>query len=112
MKLRKIRTLVVISALIAGNVVGNKAYSMASKKDVIKDVNYHMIRPFWNKIHEVSPTLSVDGTTLYPSVYIEANSYSGKISGTMYLEKYSSGNWVSVTSWNLSGTINKVNYIK
>lgn len=50
--------------------------------------------------------ISVKGTTLYPEVYINAKSSSGLISGTMYLEKYTSGKWTSVTSWNFNGTGN------
>jgi len=50
--------------------------------------------------------ISASGTTLYPEVYINAKSSSSSISGIMYLEKYTSGKWTSVTSWNFSGTGN------
>jgi len=55
-------------------------------------------------ILEMTPNISANGTTLYPSVYIEAMKTSGEISGTIHLEKYSSGKWVSVNSCGISGT--------
>ena len=58
----------------------------------------------WDNISDISPRISSSGTTLYPEVYIGAKSSTASISGTMYLEKYSSGRWTNVTSWSFKGT--------
>ena len=58
----------------------------------------------WVNINKITPSIDADGTTLYPEVYIKAESTSAKIKGTMYLEKYASGKWTKVTSWRISGT--------
>ncbi len=63
-----------------------------------------VITPFWVDIAEISPMLDSEGTTLYPEVYVQTETSSSKIKGTMYLEKYSSGKWSSVKSWSISGT--------
>jgi len=62
------------------------------------------ITPFWVDVNEVIADISSSGKTLYPEVYIKAKSTSAKITGTLYLEKYSSGKWKKVTSWSISGT--------
>ena len=51
----------------------------------------------WVNINEITPSIDADGTTLYPEVYIKAESTSAKIKGTMYLEKYASEKWTKVT---------------
>ena len=79
---------------------------MESQEQVLARVDYQEITPFWNSIADISPSISAEGTTLYPEVYIKAKSSSGSISGTMYLERYDLGRWISVTSWNFKGAGN------
>lgn len=107
MKLKKtgVASVAIALALICGNSALNDAYAMESGKDrVLPMVNDYEITPFWNEISSISPYISASGTTLYPEVSISAKRSDGSISGTMYLEKYTSGKWTSVTSWNFSGT--------
>lgn len=109
MKLKKTRVaLVAIAiALICGNSGLNDAYAMDSGRDWLSPmVNDYEITPFWDEISRISPYISANGTTLYPEVSISAKKSNALISGTMYLEKYTSGNWTSVTSWKVSGTGN------
>jgi len=65
-----------------------------------------VVTPLWDEISNILIDISASGTTLYPEVYINAKSSSSSISGTMYLEKYTSRKWASVKSWNFSGTGN------
>ena len=108
MKSRKIRRVVSVTlsvALIAGNSGLNADYAMEPKGEQIVTIgNYNEVTPFWSEIYNITPSLSAKGTTLYPEVYVDAIKSSGSISGTMYLEKNSSGSWTNVTSWSFSGT--------
>ncbi len=63
-----------------------------------------MIQPYWSEALNVNATLSVSGNTLKSEAQITAITSSNKITGTMYLQKYSNGRWVNVTSWKISGT--------
>lgn len=106
MKLKKLGTTAIAVILVLGSGIANTTYAIEAQKQTLTSINYQTIIPFWTNISDITPYISVDGTTLYPEVYIEAKSSSGSIRGTMYLEKYSSGSWTSVTSWNFSGTGN------
>ena len=106
MKLKKIGTIAIAIILVLGSGVANTAYAIEPQEQTLTRVSSRVITPLWANISDISPYISVDGTTLYPEVYIEAKSSSGSIRGTMYLEKYSSGSWTSVTSWSFSGTGN------
>lgn len=63
-----------------------------------------IISPQWSSIANVSSYISYSGKTVYPEVIIETTNTTTKIAGTIYLEKYSSGKWVPVSQWNISGT--------
>ncbi|CAK7061849.1 hypothetical protein CIW83_20590 [Tissierella sp. P1] len=104
MKLEKLGLTVIALSLAIGGGMPNMSYAMESKKQALIDVNYHIITPFWNSISDISPDISAEGTTVYSEVYVKAKSSSGSISGTMYLEKYTSSRWTTVTSWSLKGT--------
>mgnify|MGYP000862953189 CR=1 FL=1 len=109
MKLKKTRvaSIAIAIALVCGNSGLNDAYAMESGKErALPMVNNYEITPFWNEISRISPYISASGNTLYPEVSISAKNSAGSISGTMYLEKYTSGRWTNVTSWSLSGTGN------
>lgn len=60
--------------------------------------------PRWTNVSSLASNISVKGLVLSPEVRVYAKSNTAKITGTMYLEKYSSGTWSSVTSWSISGT--------
>ena len=92
--------------MLVGGGVTNATYAVEQQDQTLTRVNYQIITPLWNSISDISPYISVEGNTLYPEVYIKAKSSSGLISGTMYLEKYSSGRWTSTASWSFTGTSN------
>lgn len=104
MKLKKICIGVIVGLLLVGNGAINAANAMEVQKQTLPFAENQQVTPLWNDISDIFVYLSAEGSNLYPETYIEAKETSGKIAGTMYLEKYSSGKWVSVTSWNISGT--------
>lgn len=106
MKLKNIGVTVIATVLLVGGGATNTSYAMEQQNQILASEDYQTIAPLWDSISDISPYISAEGTTLYPEVYIEAKSTAGLISGTMYLEKYSSGRWTSVTSWSLKGTSN------
>ncbi len=106
MKLKKIVATAIALALVVGGSTTNVAFATEPKNQILISNNNHIIVPLWDSISDISPYISVDGNTLYPEVYIEAKGTTGSISGTMHLEKYSSGKWTSVTSWSFKGTSN------
>jgi hypothetical protein len=106
MKLKRIGATALAIVLLGGGGTTNATYAMELKGQSLIKVDYQAITPLWESISGISPSISAEGTTLYPEVFIEAKKSSGSISGTMYLEKYSSGRWISVTSWSLKGTGN------
>jgi len=106
MKLKKMWATAIVVTLLVGWGVTNSTYSMELQEQTLTSSGYQLITPLWDSISGISPYISVQGTTVYSEVYIEAKRSSGSISGTMYLEKYSSGRWTSVTSWDFKGTGN------
>lgn len=107
MKLKKTQVTSIILALAIGSSSMNIVYAMEPKEQVLTSItNYYVITPLWDEISSISPYISASGSTLYPEVYVDAKDSSGSISGTMYLEKYTSGRWTNMTSWSLSGTGN------
>lgn len=103
MKFKKYGIVVVLIMSIMMGSVTNSAYGMEEK--VKTPLSYdNLITPLWTNINRISPYLSVDGTMVYPEVYVEAKTTKGVISGRMYLEKDISGTWTRVASWQLSGT--------
>ncbi|WP_326906534.1 hypothetical protein [Sedimentibacter sp. MB31-C6] len=104
MKLKKIGAIALVSALVLGSAGVNNVYGMEQQKYISKNTNNQIITPFWVEIITILPDISASGNTLYPEVYVKAKSTSSSITGIMYLEKYSSGSWVNVTSWSLKGT--------
>ena len=98
MKLKKIKA-VTFFVLVVCYIFINSAYAMELQET---EADYQILR--WDSISDITISISADGRTLYPEVYVEAKSTNGLITGTMYLEKYSSGEWVSITSWDFEGT--------
>ena len=106
LKKTKVASIVIMIVLIAGNGGVSTAYAAEQQEQVTSNISYQVVTPLWNEISNILIDISAEGTTLYPEVYINAKSSSGSISGTMYLEKYTSRKWASVKSWSLSGTGN------
>ncbi|MEG2511817.1 MAG: hypothetical protein RSA52_01010 [Acetivibrio sp.] len=104
MKLKKLGVMVMVFSLVVGGSIHNKIYAMEQKEQTFMNNNYSTISPYWANISDISVDISANKTTLYPETYIQAKSSTGTISGTMYLEKYVSGSWTSVTLWGVSGT--------
>ncbi len=104
MRVKRIAALLLIFALIFGSVGINDTYGMEQQKYLSGNTNNQIITPFWVEIITILPDISASGNTVYPEVYVKAKATSSSIVGTMYLEKYSSGSWVNVTSWSLKGT--------
>lgn len=86
MKLKKIGVTGIAIALLVGGGATNDTYAMDQQEKIVTNVDYQVITPLWDNISGISPHISVEGTTLYPEVYVSAKSSSGTISGTMYLE--------------------------
>lgn len=55
-------------------------------------------------IEKIIPSISTSNATLYPEVYVKAKNSSAQITDRMYLQKYTGGQWVSLSTWNFSGT--------
>lgn len=106
MKLKKLGGIAIIVTLLVGWGVTNSTYAMELQEQTLIRLGCQEITPLWDNISGISPYISAVGTTLYPEIYIEAKMSSASISGTMYLEKYSSGRWTSVTSWSFKGAGN------
>lgn len=104
MKLKKIGAILLTSMLVLGSIGIDNVYAIEQQKNISVYTNNHIVTPFWSQIDTISPYISASGNAIYPEVYIEAKSPSSSIKGTMYLERYSSGSWVNVTSWSLKGT--------
>ncbi|WP_313758353.1 cell agglutination protein Mam3 [Tissierella sp.] len=104
MKLKRIGVTTLAIALLVGGGATNATYAMELREQTLENTDYQVITPMWDNISGISPSISAEGTTLYPEVYIKAKSSSGSISGTMYLERYDLGRWISVTSWSFKGT--------
>ena len=104
-KISIILLVTVITLLVGGRSVTG-TYAMKGENEIVKRTNHQIISPLWNNIDYNSATISVKGTTLYSQVSVVAKNYSASITGTMYLERYSFGSWITVASWGLRGTGN------
>ena len=104
MSLKRIGVTVMTIVFMVGSGITNIGHASELEAYTWASVEGQIITPYWTNINEVSPYISATGTTLYPEVYIGAKSSSSSITGTMYLEKYSSGRWTNVTSWNIKGS--------
>lgn len=102
---KKILTLSAIALLVIG-IVTKAIYAEERTEQLLADGIHQVIAPMWSSISIISPDISSNDRILYPEVYVEAKSFSGLISGKMYLERYDTGRWLSVTSWNFNGTGN------
>lgn len=100
---KKILTLSAIALLVSG-IVTKAIYAEERTEQPLTDGNHQVVAPMWSNISIISPDISSNGGILYPEVYVEAKSFSGLISGKMYLERYDTGRWLGVTSWNINGT--------
>ena len=103
MKMKKTAVKIAASLMIAGSMVITTPALEPTHEQLPSYENTDIVAR-WVNINEISPSIDADGTTLYPEVYIKAESTSAKIKGTMYLEKYAAGKWTRVTSWRISGT--------
>jgi len=75
-----------------------------SNNITINGANYVGIVPFWANTASASAGIAINQKTINASAVIIAQSTSASIKGTLYLEKYSGGKWVTVTSWSYTGT--------
>lgn len=98
-KKSRLKQLVVVLAVIL--CLSGNAYAMDISKLSIENNN---ISPRWSEISDISIYVSAEGRTVYPEIHVKSKKSSGRITGTMYLEKYSNGRWVKVTSWDFKGT--------
>lgn len=103
MKMKKTAAKIAAFLMIAGS-MATTALALEPRGEQLSNTSNAAIVLRWVNINEITPSIDADGTTLYPEVYIKAESTSAKIKGTMYLEKYASGKWTRVTSWRISGT--------
>lgn len=95
---------VMVFIMVVG--IRKSAYGMEMKVETPMSNGYELITPLWVSTHEVSPNILAKGTTVYSEAYVRAKRTSGVISGRMYIEKFTSGTWIRVASWQLSGTGN------
>lgn len=103
MKLKKAAVKLAVLMMVAGSTATN-AFAVQPQVCLTENITYGIVTPYWSNISDISPNIYFEGKTLYSEVYVAAQSTSAKITGTMYLEKYSSGKWTKVTSWIISGT--------
>ena len=65
------------------------------------------IMPLWNNINGYQTSISIEGSTIYPTAYVDAKAISS-ISITMTLQRQFTGTgsstWNDVQSWTTSGT--------
>ena len=65
------------------------------------------IMPLWNNISVYQTSISIEGSTLYPTAFVSAKT-NASISITMTLQKQPTGtgfnSWSDVQSWTTSGT--------
>jgi hypothetical protein len=104
MNLRKKILTVSAIALLSSGIVTEAIYAEERTEQSLVNGGHQVIAPMWSNISFISPDISSNGKILYPEVYIEAKSFSGSISGKMYLERYDTGRWLGVTSWSINGT--------
>ena len=101
MKIKKIvATFTLASALVL------PMQGLALTMDVPNIQSSGIVTPFWANVSDITAKISKSGKTLYSKANINAKSSSAKITGTIYLEKYSGSSWTNVTSWSISGTGN------
>jgi hypothetical protein len=61
------------------------------------------ITPFSRDIKSAKATLTIQGTVAECNSFIYANATNSRIEFTMYLRKESSGRWIDVKKWTISG---------
>ncbi|MFV0496860.1 MAG: hypothetical protein ACK5L0_01645 [Candidatus Fimivivens sp.] len=105
MQVKKIGTKIAVLLILIG-AMSTQVFAFEKTPQQAQDSLWDngIVTPYWTNITDIFPAISSSGQTLYPEAYIEAKSSSAKITGTMYLEKYSSGRWTRVASWSISGT--------
>lgn len=104
MKFKKTGVVLMACCLVVGGGIYNTAYAMEQKEQILVSSSYSNISSYWTNISDITVDISSSKTKLYPEAYIKAKSSTGKITGTMYLEKYASGSWTRVTSWSINRT--------
>ena len=63
----------------------------------------NLISPLWDKSFNSSVYATSSGNNIILEANISSRNISSSINGSLYLEKYTNGRWVTETSWVLSG---------
>jgi len=102
-----IKKIGLVILLVLTIMIGNHSNSMAYS---CSEYRQSSILPAWTSTTDITAYLTSSANNLSPEINVTAKNPSYRISGTMYLERYSSGRWVSVSSWSFSGTGSIVQY--
>ena len=94
----------IMSLIIVMGALTCPVYAAEQSCKLLPGSSIIVVMPRWTNISDIIPAISASGRTVYPETYVKAQSSTVKITGTMYLEKYSYGKWTRVTSWSISGT--------
>ncbi len=97
MKLKRIIVSLLLMVLVFGNIGVSYATSLPNRE----------IGLLWEDAGNIYTNLKNYGNSIRVEASILAKSNSDFISGTMYLERYSNGRWVSDKTWSFSGTGSK-----
>lgn len=105
MKFKNVIIAALSLSMVASFSTTNISHAAEIPTQTLSNLDGPIITPYWSHISIISPSLTSSGNTLYPEVFILAQSTSGKISGTMYVDReVGSDLWASVASWGFSGT--------
>lgn len=94
MKVKKIIVSLMVMVLVFGNIGISQAVSIP-KED---------IGVLWDDGNTIHSDIFNNGNRISLSARILAKINSDSISGTMYLERYSNGRWVTDAAWSFRGT--------
>lgn len=106
--IRRIGITAIAIAILIGGGVKNITYAIEPQNTEFLSIESQIIMPMWDNIRSITPSISAQGKTLYPKVIIKAKNSTASISGVMYLQRYSSGKWLDVSSWRFSETSNVI----
>ena len=95
---RKVAITLITAAMMSVNMV-----APAGSSALLTSLANEAITPYWEEVSSIIVIMDISDNVIVAETNIEGEKGNEKISGTMYLEKYSSGKWVRAKSWKLSG---------
>ena len=104
---KKICALAAATTLVFSLVTTQAAATAPSTAPFRDPVDNNLITPYWTSTNVVVPSITNSGRTISVSALISPKSKDTKSVGTLYLERYTNGQWYEIASWaiNQSGTV-------